>query len=559
MNTKHLLSVILLLSVVFFISCKSTTNEEISEDGQTEEVLIKELTIQEKVAEYSSVKLDADISKLSEKEKQMIKHLIKASEIIDEIYWDQTFGNKEDLFNSIGDEDTLKYIKINYGPWDRLNGNKTIIEKYGKKPIGANYYPSDVKYLPFISMKFEDKLSQFTLLRRNANGEMYTIPYHKAYNEQLSKAAELLNQAAELSENENFKKYLKLRAEALLSDNYYDSDIAWMDMSDNNIDFIIGAIECTEDRFINTKNSYEAFILLKDNDWSKIFMEYANSVPKLISNIPVEDKYKKNIVGSASDIGVYDAIYYAGLCNTGGKSISINLPKDGRIIMEKGNKNLIFKNATQAKFDKILKPIASTVIDDSQLENVKFEAFLENNLFYEIVDGLNVIKTIDDNGFIVKDVLKEHYNTINGLKANIIRMQFITELHDLGLHNDKELLDNYVTFVADIFRSVRFGLSEVQAEFNMITFNHFIENGAISRNETNGKYIIDLEKMKKSLASLTQTSLVILGNGDYNAAKELIKEMGFVNENLRNDLTKISEAGIPRDIVFEQGAEILEL
>ncbi len=559
MKTNRLLSVIFVVSVSFFAGCKSSENKNIDTQETTKDtIVIPELTIQQKINEYASFKLTTDLSALNDNDKEIIRLLIGVSDIMDELYWDQTWGDKESLFASINDPDTLKYVKLNYGPWDRLRGNKPIIEKIGKKPMGANYYPSDIKYLPFINMKFEDKLSQFTLLRRNEEGDLYTIPYSKAYEDQLTKAAELINKAAELTDNAGFKKFLQERAKAFLTDNYYESDLAWMNIKDNIIDFVVGPIESDEDRFINTKTSFEAYLLVKDNEWSEKLKSYIGIVPELINKMPVDDKYKANIVGSASDIGVYDAIYYAGVANAGGKSISINHPKDGRILMEKGNKKLQFKNVMKAKFDKILYPISEILIDENQLKHVKFEAFFENNLFYEIADGLAIKTTVNNKG-PVKDAMKECYSTMNGLKADVLRLVFITKLHEMGKHEDKDLMDNYVTFVADIFRSVRFGTSLFQGEGNMVTFNFLEEEGAIVRNKETGKYRVDFEKMKSAFEKHINNIIVIQGDGNYEAAQEMIEEKGFLLETLKNDLQKVSKAGIPRDVTFEQGLDVLGL
>jgi hypothetical protein len=559
---KNNIPFIVFISIIalFIYGCDSSTVEDVTTDGQETDLTIEmpELNIQEKVAEYAKVELSIDLSGLSDNQKEIIKLLMQVSDIMDEIYWEQTYGDKEELFANITDPDTIAFLEINYGPWDRLNGNEPIIEEYGKKPIGSNLYPNDIKYLPFINMKFEDKLSMYTLLRRNDAGDLYTIPYNKAFNDQLSEAAELMKKAAEICDNESFKKFLELRAEAFLSDDYYESDLAWMDISDSKIDFIVGPIESEEDRFINTKTAYEAYLLVNDYEWSEKLKGYLGLVPDLIKAIPSEDKYKNNIVGSASDIGVYDAIYYSGMSNSGGKSISINHPKDGRILMEKGNKKLQFKNVMKAKFDKILYPIAEQVIDESQLQHVKFDAFFENNLFYEIADGLKVNNTLNNNGS-VKDALKDCYNTMNAMHADVQRMLFITKVDEMGKHDDKDLMDNYVTFVCDIFRSVRFGTSHYQGEGNMITFNLLMEKGALILNEETGKYKIDSDKMKASLEELANTSLVIKCDGNYEAAQEIINDKGKLPESLIKALNTISNAGIPRDVVFDQGPEVLGL
>ncbi|GAB4277145.1 MAG: hypothetical protein Kow0068_00110 [Marinilabiliales bacterium] len=554
MKIYKLIITVLVLSLVLF-ACDNGNKNDNNETPNEDTLSKKTLTISDKLAEYAKVELTTNTSNLTDNQKEIIKILMQVSDIIDEIYWEQTWGNKEELLSKFSDPDSIAYLELNYGPWDRLNNNEPINESFGKKPLGANYYPSDIKYLPFISMKFEDKLSQFTLLRRDEMGELYTIPYHKAFETQLQKAHDLMLKASELCENEQFSEFLKLRAEAFLTDDYYKSDMFWMDINDNLIDFIVGPIESDEDRFINTKTAFEAYLLIRDKEWSDKMRVYTKNISDLINSIPVEQKYKDHIIGSVSNIGVYDAIYYKGYANAGGKSISINHPKDGRILKEKGNKKLQFKNVMKAKFDKILYPICEQVFDESQLQNITFDAFFENNLFYEIADGLAINKTI--NNLNVKDEIKEYYYTLNGLKADVLRLLFITKLHELGSDKQKNLENNYITFVGDIFRSVRFGTSHFQGEGNMITFNFLMEKGTIVKNKETGKYKIDFEKMKPALEELAQTIITILVDGNYDAAKELISEKGFIREELKNDLLKISEAGIPRDVIFEQGPEVL--
>lgn len=536
-------------------SCKTETTEQ--ESGKTDKVENEETedkTIKEKIAEYATVRLTTNVDSLSESQKEVIKYLIKASDIIDNIYWKQTFGDNTELLSKLKNDDTAEFVKINYGPWDRLRADEPIIDSIGKKPIGANFYPPDIKYLPFISLRFEDKLSMYTLLRRNDDGDLYTIPYHKAFKDKLEKVAEYLNKAAKASENKYFADFLKQRAKDMLTDKYYESDLKWMDIKNNKIDIIIGPIQSDEDQFINTKTAYQSLILVKDKEWSNKLCDYIGHVNNLVEKIPVEEKYK-NLIGSASDIGVYDAIYYAGRSNAGGKNISINHPKDGRILMEKGNKKLQFKNVMKAKFDKILNPICKELITKDQQQNVKFEAFFINNLFYEIVDGLKIKNTVNDTK--VKNELKNHYNVMRGLKADALRLLFITYLEEEGKLTDTKLEENYLTFVGDLFRSVRFGTTFFQGKSNMILFNNFIENGVISRNEESGKYSVDIEKMKTQLEPLTARILKILSTGDYDAADRWIKDDGLIKEPLKSDLKRLSEKGVPRDVIFEQGINVL--
>lgn len=551
------LTLVLSAFVILFTACKNENPTKATvenTDVQTE----VEVSMADKVSDYIPVQLTCDLSGLSENEKLMIPKLIEVSKIIDEIFWEQSYGNKEELFNDIKGEDTLQYVKINYGPWDRLAGHKTFIERYGKKPLGANFYASDIKYLQFVDMKFEDKFSAYTLLRRMDDGSLYTIPYHKAFNEKLQKAASLMKEASALAEDEGLKNYLNLRADALLNDNFFDSDMAWMDMKSNTIDFLVGPVEDVEDRFLSIKAAYEAYILIKDQKWTDKLEKLSSYLPKLQASLPVDELYKKEVPGKSSDIGVYDAVYYAGICNAGPKNISINRPLDGRVQLEKGNRKLEFKNVMQLKFDKILLPIANVLIDEEQIKHVQFHAFFENSLLFEIGDALGIKFTINNNGS-VKEALKEEYSTINTTKAEVLRLYLATQLHEMGELNDGELMDNYVTQMANILRSVRFGAGHAQGKANMIVFNYFQESGAFNRNEASGKYSVNFEKMKKAVTDLVTKIITIQGNGDYRACVDMVKEKSMIKEQLQKDIAKITEAGIKKDIVFEQGVEVLGL
>ena len=391
-----------LLSILI-ISCKNQPNNTESTNNEQPEEVVDNRTIKDRVNEYIKVSLTTDLSSLNEKEKSMIKLLIQASDIIDEIFWEQAYGDKNELFNSITDEDTLNLVKINIGPWDRFDDFKPIGERFGKKPIGANLYAKDVKYLQFVDMKFEDKFSAFTIIKRAEDGSLYTIPYHKAYSDKLQKVSDLVKEAATLSDNEDFKKYLTLRAEALLTDNYYDSEIAWMDMKGNKIDYLFGPYEDQEDRFLNIKAAFESYLLIKDKEWSDKLERFISLLPELQKSLPVEDKFKQEVPGKDSDIGVYDAIYYSGYSNAGGKSISINRPIDGRVQLEKGNRKLQFKNVMKLKFEKILTPISALLISENQRKHIKFDAFFQNSMCYEIGEGLGVKFTVNGNKQSVKD------------------------------------------------------------------------------------------------------------------------------------------------------------
>ena len=506
-----------------------------------------------KTEQFISFKLNTNIDHLSDNQKQMLPLLFEAADICNDIYWTQAYGDKAELFTDETDEFTKKFMEINYGPWERLNGNKSFIDGIGEKPKGANFYPKDMTAEEFENFNDENKTSLYTLIQRDENGQLKSVWYHEAYKEQTEKLADLLKQAAELADDEGFKNYLNLRAEALLTDDYLASDMAWMDMKDNAIDFVVGPIENYEDALYGYKSAHESFILIKDKEWSDKLAKYAAMLPDMQKALPVADEYKKEIPGTDSDLGAYDVIYYAGDCNAGSKTIAINLPNDSRVHLAKGSRRLQLKNAMQAKFDKILVPISKVLIAEDQQKHIVFDAFFENTMFHETAHGLGIKYLIDNDTVAVDEMLKEFNTTIEEGKADILGLFFVTKLHEMGEFPEKDLLDNYVTFMAGIFRSVRFGVSSSHGKANMLRFYYFKDKGAFSKDEETGMYSVNFEKMKEAMNSLTEKILVIQGDGNYEEAKKWVEEKGKIGDELQKDLDKVNEAGIPVDIVFEQG------
>lgn len=548
MKRNRNLFLFLLLFPAWFTGCKP-----VAEEGE----ILSE--IQQKVNEYIEVTLTSDlVSNLSDQQKALLPLLFDASEEMDRIFWKEAYGDKEELMSRITDSAEIRFININYGPWERLNNNEPFIEGVSKKPAGANFYPADITKEEFEQMEADDKTSLYTLIRRDEEGSLITVPYHEAFNEHIKKAAELIGKAAELAEDPGFKNYLSLRAEALLSDDYLSSDLAWMDMKNNAIDFVVGPIENYEDGLFGYKAAHEAFILLKDAEWSSKLEKYAALLPDLQLTLPVPDEYKSEIPGSGSDLGVYDAIYYAGDCNAGSKTIAINLPNDARVQIEKGSRKLQLKNAMRYKFEKILIPISNILIAEDQQEYITFDAFFENTMFHEVAHGLGIKNTVDGQG-TVRNALKEQYSPLEEGKADIVGLYLITQLAKMGELDDNELMDNYVTFMAGIFRSVRFGAASSHGKANMVRFYYFQEMGAFTKNPETGTYRVDFDKMTEAMTSLANKILIIQGNGDYDAAKALLEEKGSIRGELQLDLDRISQAGIPRDIRFKQGKGVVGL
>jgi len=528
--------------LLFSNACKKKT------DNQQVKLSLDSLAI------YSSYELKTDLSMLNDSEKQALKLMIEAANIMDELFWQQAFGDKK-LMDTITNDTLRQYAYINYGPWDRLNDNKPFINGYGTKPAGANFYPQDMTKEEFEQWQDTNKTSQYTMIRRDENGKLKAIFYHEYFKEQLQKAANLLNQAASLIKDKNFSKYLSLRAQALITSDYQLSDMAWLDSKTSKIEFIIGPIESYEDGLFGYKTAFESFVLIKDIEWSKQLEKYGKLLPTLQKSLPVKEEYKKEMPGSLGDINVYDAIYYAGDCNAGSKTIAINLPNDEDVQLKKGTRKLQLKNVMQAKFDLIVIPISELLLDKSIVSNVTFNTFFQNVMFHEVAHGLGIKNTINNNG-TVREALKELYSPIEEAKADITGLFLVQKLRDMGEITDGKLEENYASFVASIFRSIRFGAASAHGIANMLEFNFLLDEGAITKNNE-GKYTIDFEKMKNAVSKMTEKIITIQANGDYNAAKKWIDEKGTISADLQKDLNKINETKIPVDIVFQQGINVL--
>lgn len=506
---------------------------------------------------YTPYELTSDLSHLSSDQKKMISLLIDASKIMDDLFWQQAFpGNKDNLLAQV-EERAKEFTVINYGPWDRLNNNQPFLTGFEDKPEGANFYPEDMTKVEFESADLADKDSLYTLLRRDENGDLMTVPYSEAFNESLTEAAELLRQAADLAESKDFAEYLRLRADAFLSNEYQPSDMAWMDMTDNDVDVVIGPIENYEDHLYGYKTAFESYVLIKDKAWSDRLAKYAEYLPELQRGLPVEDAYKAEMPGANAQLNAYDAVYYAGHSNAGSKTIAINLPNDEEVQLEKGTRRLQLKNAMQAKFDKILVPIAEQLIVPEQRENITFNAFFANTMFHEVAHGLGIKNTLNDKG-TVRSALKEHASALEEGKADILGLYMVTQLFEQGALAEGELEDYYTTFMASIFRSVRFGASSAHGKANMIRFNYFADEGAFKRN-AQGQYAIDMDKMRAAMNSLSEKILTLQGDGDYNGVAELVATLGVVSPQLKADLDKLADAGIPVDVTFKQGKSVLGL
>lgn len=537
------------------VAATSTTDQHANPASDVSYHLVE--GVEDRFDIYTDYELNTDLSHLSDNQKKMLSLLIDASVIMDDLFWQQAFPRDKAEFLAALPDKAKEFGRINYGPWDRLNADKPFVKEFSDKPAGANFYPADMSKAEFESFDNPAKDNLYTLLRRDSNDQLMTVPYSEAYKQQLTQAADLLRQAADLAENQDFANYLRLRADAFLSNDYRASDLAWMNMTGNDVDVVIGPIENYEDQLFGYKTAFESYVLIKDKAWSERLAKYAQFLPELQRGLPVPDKYKAEIPGANAQLNAYDAIYYAGHSNAGSKTIAINLPNDEQVQLQKGTRRLQLKNAMRAKFDKILLPIAEHLIVPEQRDNITFDAFFANTMFHEVAHGLGIKNTINNQG-TVRAALKEHASALEEGKADILGLYMITQLFEKGEIEVGTLEDYYTTFMASIFRSVRFGASSAHGKANMIRFNYFANEGAFKRN-ANGQYAINMGKMRQAMNSLSEKILMLQGDGDYDAVAALVDSLGVINTQLQADLDRLSEAGIPVDIDFIQGKDVLGL
>ncbi|MCG9734488.1 Zn-dependent hydrolase [Pseudoalteromonas shioyasakiensis] len=507
---------------------------------------------------YTDFTLTSDLSHLSDNQKQMIGKLIDASKIMDELFWRQAFGESKDAFLAkINDEKVQKFADINYGPWDRLNGDQVFLSGYEEKPLGAEFYPSDITKEELNNATVDDKTGLYSVIKRDEKGLLYSVAYSVEYAQELEKAANLLREASKLADDKEFANYLSMRADALVSDDFQPSDFAWMDMKNNPIDVVIGPIETYEDQLFGYRAAYESYVLIKDLAWSERLAKFAAFLPELQKGLPVDEKYKQEVPGSDADLNAYDVVYYAGHSNAGSKTIAINLPNDEQVQLEKGTRRLQLKNAMRAKFDKILVPISEQLIVPEQRKHITFDAFFANTMFHEVAHGLGIKNTITGKG-TVRQSLQEHASALEEGKADILGLYMVEQLLKKDEITEGTLEDYYITFMAGIFRSVRFGASSAHGKANMIRFNFFAEEGAFSKN-ADGLYSVNMEKMSQAMEKLSNLILTIQGDGDYQKVDQLIATHGEIKAELAKDLEKLSQANIPVDVTFKQGKEVLGL
>ena len=505
--------------------------------------------LQEKVESYAVVEVTSPLyDALSENDKKIVDLFRQAGEIMDGLFWKQTFGDKAEI-EALPEGYAKDYALINYGAWDHLDDNKPFVKGYGEKPLGCQYYPQDMTMEEWNAFDDPNKLNLYTVIRRDENGALKAVWYRDEYKAELDKVCALLEEAAALTTNEGMRTYLTEHVKAFRTDDYLASDLAWMDMKDCNMDLVIGPIENYDDHLFEAKAAYEAFILLKDETRSANLAKYVALLPTLQKMLPCAPEYKTFVPGTSSDLNVYDAIYYAGDCNAGSKTIAINLPNDERVHAAKGARRLQLYNSMMAKFDKIMAPIGNVLMVPEQLEYLSADAFFWNVTFHEVAHGLGVKQTINGKG-TVDQAMGDQKTSWEEAKADILGLFMVSKLIDMGEITDITKEQSIATFIAGIVRSVRFGFASSHGKANMMCYNYMEDHGAFTRNEE-GKWVIDFEKAAAAVDSWAALILETQATGNFEFAQSYAAENASIREALAADIAKVNEAGIPRDIALD--------
>ncbi|MFP4528694.1 MAG: peptidase [Candidatus Kapaibacterium sp.] len=526
-----------------------------TEEKKEEMTLNPEL--QKKIDAYAPVEITADVTNLSESQKKVLMLLADAGNIADEIFWVQTAPDAAKIRDSLRAANTpealqyLDYVLINYGPYDVIYGNKRFVgDGPEERPAGGNFYPEDMTKVEFEAFvkehpdKKDEFESQYTVIRR-AGDELVAIPYHEAY-AKVEQLCEKLDAAAEVCENESLKKYLQLRADAIRRDDYLASDLAWMELEGNDIDVVIGPIENYEDGLYNYKTAYECIVMVKDPDATAELELFKKNIADFEKNLPYSNKnYIRKNIATGDILQIVNVTYFGGDCQKGTKTIASSLPNDPRVHKAKGGKKSMFKNMMEAKFNKIVVPIAGVLLDENLVPHISGRAFTSFVTLHEIAHTLGRGYVYGNDDMSVRRALKERYSAIEETKADIVSMHTHKVMLDMGLYDEAYIKKAMSTYLAGLFRSIRFGTERAHGKANLIQLNYLMKNGAIFKNEK-GKYSINEEIFFDKVADLANLVLTLEAEGDYEKAGQVFDDYAQESEELKADIQKLSD--IPRDL-----------
>ena len=514
--------------------------------------------LERKIARFAPTDIAADISALPATEQQALTHMIRAAQVMDALFLEQVWAGNEalllDLLRDRSDAGTarLHYFVINKGPWSRLDHNEPFVAGVGQKPPAANYYPAGAskedleKWLQ--SLPATEKASAtgfFTTIRRGPGGGFVAVPYSTEYQGQLEIAAMHLREAARATSQPTLKAFLESRAAAFLANDYYDSDVKWMEL-DASIEPTIGPYEVYEDEWFNYKAAFEAFIAIKDPTESQKLQKFAGSLQEIENNLPIDPKYRNPKLGALAPIAVVNTVFSAGDGNKGVQTAAFNLPNDERVISEKGSKRVMLKNNQEAKFRMVLQPIAKVALAPAHQANVAFDAFFTHILMHELMHGLGPHNiSVDGRATTVRQELKDAYSTAEEAKADVSGLWALQFLIDRG-RLDRRLEETmYTTYLASMFRSIRFGITEAHGRGVAIQLNYFLDHGGVTV-ANDGTFAVNPQRIKQNVTDLTRDIMTMQASGEYQAIKQMIESLAVVRPPVQALLDRLR--GVPVDI-----------
>ena len=545
---------------IIFLICLMTVclgpNTGLSQSRNSAE----EKELSEKIARFAPTIVTADVKKLSANDRKALDKIIMAARLFDPLFIRQVWSGNEALLAKLEADKTplgklrLHYFRINKGPWSQLDDNKAFLPGVPEhRPMNAAHYPDDMSKEEF--SKWVETLSQadktkatgfFYAIRRGANGQLTAVPYSQVYREFLEPAAKLLREAAALTNNATLKDFLNKRAAAFMSDDYYESDVAWMDL-DSPIDLTIGPYETYSDELFSYKAAFEAYVTIRDESESNKLKRFSQYLQELEDNLPIDAKYRNPKLGAASPMRVVNVVFSSGEGNSGVQTAAFNLPNDEKVVAEKGSKRVLLKNIQEAKFQKILLPISKVTLSPTDRADVAFEAFFTHILMHELMHGLGPHNiTIGGRDTTVRAQLKDLYSAFEEAKADISGLWALQYLVDKGALSKDLERTMYTTFLASCFRSVRFGLGEAHGRGVAIQFNYLLDRGAFRYDKTTGRFSVVPAKIKDAVRDLTAEIMTIQAEGSYEKAKAMSEKLGVIRPEMKAAFDKLKS--VPVDI-----------
>jgi len=537
------------ITVVGLMGC-GKKQEEGGEMNKRESIVAERLTM------YADTEIAVDLSGLTERQQQLVAKLVEAGRLVDEVFWMQSahdaISTRDALAGAADEQSQLEheYLMINYGPYDRIfEGERFTGEGAERKPAGSGYYPEDLsvkEFEEFVTAHPDlktDLESQYTVVLRDGDA-LRAVPFHQHY-PQTAEIVRLLKEAAELADNPSLKKYLELRAEAIATDDYYASDMAWMDLEGNDIDVVIGPIENYEDGLFNYKTAHECAVMVKDPDATAELQMFKKHIDAFEHALPIKEEYRRETAGSGNVLEVVNIVYFGGDYNAGVKTIAASLPNDPRVTQAKGGKKQMYKNMMEAKFDKIVVPIAEEILAADLIPYIDRRAFTSFVTLHEVSHTLGRGYVYGNDELSVRKAMKERYSAIEETKADILGLINNRLLHEEGIVTDEQLKKTMVTYVAGLFRSLRFGAEEAHGQANLVQLNWLRERKAITMND-DMTYSIDFNRFLDAAAELATEVLTIEIEGNYEGAGALLEEYGVMTDEIDSAIERLKD--IPRDL-----------